>query len=64
MNVERLHRILIDLDQIIKKDNLIQLLSQVRDHLQNQVNQPNQPSHQNHQEFFELRSEMSVKNLK
>ena len=46
MNVERLHKILIDLNQIIKSDKLTTLIQQVRDHLQNQVNQPNQPSHQ------------------
>jgi len=46
MNVERLHRILIDLDEELKKDKIITLLQQVRDHLQNQVNQPNQPTHQ------------------
>ncbi|MFD2726634.1 hypothetical protein [Hyunsoonleella rubra] len=46
MNVERLHRILIDLDEEIKTDKIVTLLQQVRDHLQNQVNQPNQPSHQ------------------
>lgn len=46
MNVERLHRILIDLDEELKTDKIVTLLQQVRDHLQNQVNQPNQPSHQ------------------
>lgn len=46
MNVERLHRILIDLDEELKTDNIVTLLQQVRDHLQNQVNQPNQPTHQ------------------
>lgn len=46
MNVERLHRILIDLDQELKTDKIVTLLQQVRDHLQNQVNQPNQASHQ------------------
>lgn len=46
MNVERLHRILIDLDEELKTDNTVTLLQQVRDHLQNQVNQPNQPAHQ------------------
>lgn len=46
MNVERLHRILIDLDKDLKKEKIVSLLQQVRDHLQNQVNQPNQPSHQ------------------
>ncbi len=46
MNIERLHRILIDLDEDLKKDKIITLLQQVRDHLQNQVNQPNQPTHQ------------------
>lgn len=46
MNVERLHRILIDLDKDIKADKIITLLQQVRDHLQNQINQPNQPTHQ------------------
>jgi len=46
MNVERLHRILIDLDRDIKTDKIITLVQQIRDHLQNQVNQPNQPTHQ------------------
>lgn len=46
MNVERLHRILIDLNEELKKDKIVTLLQQVRDHLQNQVNQPNQPTHQ------------------
>ncbi|PKP18227.1 MAG: hypothetical protein CVU05_13945 [Bacteroidetes bacterium HGW-Bacteroidetes-21] len=46
MNVERLHRILIDLDKDLKTSKLIQLISQVQTHLQNQVNQPNQPAHQ------------------
>lgn len=46
MNVERLHRILKDLDQLIKNEKTVALLQQVRDHLQNQVNQPNQASHQ------------------
>lgn len=46
MNVERLHRILIDLNEELKADKIVTLLQQVRDHLQNQVNQPNQPNHQ------------------
>ncbi|GAB4247530.1 MAG: hypothetical protein Kow0027_09340 [Saprospiraceae bacterium] len=46
MNVERLHRILIDLDEDLRTKDIVTLLQQVRDHLQNQVNQPNQPSHQ------------------
>lgn len=46
MNVERLHRILIDLNKDLKKEKVVTSLQQVRDHLQNQVNQPNQPSHQ------------------
>lgn len=46
MNVERLHRILIDLDRDLKTDKIITLVQQIRDHLQNQVNQPNQPTHQ------------------
>ncbi|WP_299671989.1 hypothetical protein [uncultured Polaribacter sp.] len=46
MNVERLHRILIDLDLDLKTDKIITLVQQIRDHLQNQVNQPNQPTHQ------------------
>lgn len=46
MNVERLHRILIDLDKDLKTSKLVQLLGQVQTHLQNQVNQPNQPTHQ------------------
>ena len=46
MNVERLHRILIDLNKDLKKEKIVTSLKQVRDHLQNQVNQPNQPSHQ------------------
>lgn len=46
MNVERLHRILIDIDKELEREKIITLLQQVRDHLQNQVNQPNQPSHQ------------------
>ena len=46
MNVERLHRILIDLDKGLKTDKIVPFLQQVRDHLQNQVNQPNQPTHQ------------------
>ncbi|MGI0108314.1 hypothetical protein [Salinimicrobium sp. WS361] len=46
MNVERLHRILVDIDKELKKEKIVTLLQQVRDHLQNQVNQPNQPSHQ------------------
>lgn len=46
MNVERLHRILIDLNKDLKKEKVVTLMQQVRDHLQNQVNQPNQPSHQ------------------
>lgn len=46
MNVERLHRILKDLDKLIRSEKIVTLLQQVRDHLQNQVNQPNQGSHQ------------------
>ena len=46
MNVERLHRILIDLSKDLKKENVVTLLQQVRDHIQNQVNQPTQPTHQ------------------
>ena len=46
MNVERLHRILIDLNEEITKNNYIELLKQIQQHLQNQINQPNQPSHQ------------------
>jgi len=46
MNVERLHRILIDLDEDIKLSKVATLLAQVQSHLQNQINQPNQPSHQ------------------
>ncbi|WP_179349772.1 hypothetical protein [Winogradskyella pacifica] len=46
MNVERLHRILKDLDHLIKTEKIVTLLQQVRDHLQNQVSQPNQPAHQ------------------
>jgi len=46
MNVERLHKILIDLDQEIKTEKLPTLIQQARNHLQNQVNQPNQPGHQ------------------
>jgi hypothetical protein len=46
MNVERLHRILIDLNEDIKLSKVATLLTQVQSHLQNQINQPNQPSHQ------------------
>ncbi len=46
MNVERLHRILIDLNDDIKTSNVITHLTQVQTHLQNQINQPNQPAHQ------------------
>lgn len=46
MNVERLHRILKDLDELIKSEKIVTQLQAVRDHLQNQVNQPNQPTHQ------------------
>ncbi|MEP0265802.1 hypothetical protein [Dokdonia sp.] len=46
MNVERLHRILIDLDQEIKLSKVTALLQQVQTHLQNLVSQPNQPTHQ------------------
>lgn len=46
MNVERLHRILIDLNEEITANNYLGLLQQIQQHLQNQINQPNQPSHQ------------------
>ncbi len=46
MNVERLNRILIDLNDALKKENTVILLQEVRDNLQNQVNQPNQPVYQ------------------
>lgn len=46
MNVERLHRILIDLDKDLKSSKIVQLINQVQTHLQHQVNQPNQPTHQ------------------
>jgi hypothetical protein len=46
MNVERLHRILIDLDEDIKLSKIATVLTQVQSHLQNQINQPNQPTHQ------------------
>ncbi len=46
MNVERLHRILIDLNNELTTNNFLNLIQQVQTHLQNQVNQPNQPTHQ------------------
>tara|TARA_R110002096_G_C14500772_1_gene715363 strand:+ start:78 stop:1178 length:1101 start_codon:yes stop_codon:yes gene_type:complete len=46
MNVERLHRILIDLEEDIRLSQIATLITQVQTHLQNQVNQPNQPNHQ------------------
>jgi len=46
MNVEKLYRILIELDNDLTKNNYLNLIQQVQTHLQNQVNQPNQPTHQ------------------
>lgn len=46
MNVERLHRILIDLDNDISSSKISALLQEVQSNLQNQVNQPNQPTYQ------------------
>jgi hypothetical protein len=46
MNVERLHKILIDLNLEMQTDKTITLLTQARDHLQNQINQPTQAAHQ------------------
>jgi len=46
MNVEKLYRILIELDKDLTKNNYLNLIQQVQTHLQNQVNQPNQPTHQ------------------
>ncbi|MBT5788265.1 MAG: hypothetical protein HOI14_04250 [Flavobacteriaceae bacterium] len=46
MNVERLHRILLDLQKELDGINQGNLIQQVETHLQNQVNQPNQPTHQ------------------
>lgn len=46
MNVERLHRILIELNSDLKREKVVTHLQQVQTHLQNQVNQPNQPNHQ------------------
>lgn len=46
MNVERLHRILLDLQQELKSTNQANLIQEVETHLQNQINQPNQPTHQ------------------
>ena len=46
MNVERLHRILINLNDEMTLNNYLGLIQQVQTHLQNLVNQPNQPTHQ------------------
>jgi len=46
MNVERLHRILIDLDSEIEENNLHGQLTNLHDHLQNQVNTPQDANHQ------------------
>ena len=46
MNVERLHRILIDLDAEIDEKNFHGILANVQAHLQNQVNAPQDPNHQ------------------
>ncbi|PKV48869.1 hypothetical protein ATE84_0884 [Aquimarina sp. MAR_2010_214] len=46
MNIERLHRILLDLQEELDNINQANLIQQVEIHLQNQVSQPNQPSHQ------------------
>ena len=46
MNVERLHRVLKDIEKDIKISKTQSLLQNIQSHLQNQVNQPNQPSHQ------------------
>lgn len=46
MNIERLHRILIELSNDIKKENISTALNNVQTNLQNQINQPNQASYQ------------------
>ena len=46
MNIERLHRILIDLDHEIESNNLTELLTNLQNHLQNQVNNPQDANHQ------------------
>lgn len=46
MNVERLHRILIDLKADLETSRITTLIQKVRDNLQNQVNQPTQPTYQ------------------
>ncbi|WAC03045.1 hypothetical protein N7U66_05300 [Lacinutrix neustonica] len=46
MNVERLHRILLDIQQELTKTNQATLIQQIETHLQNQINQPQQPTHQ------------------
>lgn len=46
MNIERLHRILKDLDKEIESNNFHGLLSNLQNHLQNQVNNPQDTNHQ------------------
>ncbi|MCL6272540.1 hypothetical protein M3P19_00885 [Muricauda sp. 2012CJ35-5] len=46
MNVERLHRVLIDLKNDLQIEKTVALLLSVNNNLQKQVNQPNQPTHQ------------------
>ena len=46
MNIERLHRILIDLGDDIKTENIATHLNSVQTNLQNQISQPNQPTYQ------------------
>jgi hypothetical protein len=46
MNVERLHRILLDLKKDLDSSQISQYLTEVESHLQNQVTQPNQGTHQ------------------
>jgi len=59
MNAERLHAIATAVLEDFSQCGLPQLLSQLRDQLQNQVNQPQQPSHQ--QQVSNLRQQLTEK---
>ena len=46
MNVERLHRIIIDLTNDLKTNKILALVQNVQNDLQNQVNSPSEPTYQ------------------
>ena len=46
MNVERLHRILLDLKEDLDSSQIAKYLEQIHAHLTSQVSQPNQGTHQ------------------